>query len=219
VTVPVAADLAAVPVGRRTVRVYLRQCFIPPDGNADPLWVNPAVPSRWWTPEGTLYVAEEQETVLAEHCRNNAGDVQTADPTGGVGLNTANLTAYVAQPVGVPLLARAMFSVEVTFDRMADLRSAGALGALAAMDINEDDLLADDYGPCPALAQAGQALGWQAIRSRSAAWADGSCVAVFDGAFPPAAAWRLEEATVRPSVRIALLTRYRDGERAGWLLR
>jgi hypothetical protein len=219
VSAPAAAELAGVPVGAKTVRVYLRHCFIPAAGDPDPLYVNAAVGSRWWTPRGTLYLAEETETVMAEHCRNNPDSVFAADPTGGVGLNPQNFAAYAARPVGDPLPARALFSVDVDFDELADLRSPAALAALGRIGIDAGDLLDDGYGPCPALAQAGERLGWQAIRAPSAAYTDGTALAVFHDAFPPAAHWRVDAAAVRPSVRVAYLTRYRARQRPAWLAR
>ena len=212
-----AADLADVPAGPRTVRVYLRHCYLPATGPADPLWVSAGVESRWWTPAGTLYVAEDADTVMAEHCRNNAAAVAGADPTGGVGLTAANLAYFAPRPVGAPLLARALYSVEVAFDRLADLRSPDALAALGVLGVSADDLLADDYGPCPALAQAGEQLGWQAVRASSAANPDGSALGIFAAARPAPALWHEQLAAARPSVRTAYLTRYRAGERPAWL--
>ena len=211
------ATLAAVPAGPRVLRVYLRQCYIPPAGDPDPLWVKPDAASRWRTASGTLYVAEDADTVMAEHCRNNADLVAAADPTGTVGLNEHNLAFYAARPVGAPLLARALYEVDVAFARLADLRSPLALDVLRAHGIIAQDLLADDYGPCPAIAQVGERLGWQAIRAASAAKPDGTTLAIFRGAFPPRSAWRLLMPTARASVRTAYLTRYRAGERPAWL--
>lgn len=210
-------DVAGVPAGPRVVRVYLRHCFIPAAGDPNPLWVSPAVPSRWWTPRGTLYVSEDPETVMAEHCRNNAAGVQAADPTGGVGLNPRNFAAYAANAVGDPLPARAMFSVDIAFDRLADLRSPLALDALRDIGIGPADLLDDGYGPCPEVAQAGEQLGWQAIRAQSAANTAGTSLAIFHDAFPARASWRMDIAAASPSIRVAYLTRYRVGERPGWL--
>jgi hypothetical protein len=209
--------LAAVPVGPRVLRVYVRHCYIPVGADPDPLWVNPDVASRWWTPRGSLYVAEDTETVMAEHCRNSAEEVRAADPTGGVGLNAGNFAFYAAQPVREPLPARALFSVRVTFDRLADLRSPLALDALRDIGVSAEDLLADDYGPCTAIAQAGEELGWQAIRARSAANPDGTALAIFHDAFPPRERWHVEADATRPSVRTAYLTRYRAGARPAWL--
>jgi hypothetical protein len=211
------AALAAVPAGPRTLRVYLRHCHIPADGHPDPLSVSPDVPSRWRTESGTLYVAEDAETVMAEHCRNRPTEVRDADPTGGVGLNVANFPFYASRPVGDPLPSRALYSVEVVFERLADLRSQPALDALADLRVSASDLIADDVGPCPAIAQAGERLGWQAIRARSAANLDGTALAIFRDAFPPRERWRVETDTTRPSVRIAYLTRYRAGHRPAWL--
>jgi hypothetical protein len=211
------AELAAVAAGPASLRVYLRHCFIPARGTPDPLWVKAGSESRWWSPRGTLYVAEEPQTVMAEHCRNNADSVAAADPTGGVGLNIYNFAAYSDQPVGPPLAARALFSVEVAFDRLADLTSTVAIAALAAIGVDDQELLADDYGPCPAIAQAGEQLGWQAVRARSAALSGGVSLGIFRDAHPELARWRVERDAVRPSVRVAFLTRYRTGERPAWL--
>jgi hypothetical protein len=209
--------LAAVAAEPRTVRVYLRHCFIPATGDPDPLWVNPAVASRWWTALGSLYVAEEAETVMAEHCRNRPAEMHAADPTGGVGLNAQNFGFYAAQPVGDPLPARALFAVDVAFEQLVDLRSQPALDVLNRLGVGAADLLADDYGPCPDIAQAGERLGWQAIRAQSAANPDGTALAIFSDAFPAPADWRMVNAAVRPSTRAAYLTRYRAGERPAWL--
>jgi hypothetical protein len=212
-----ATAFAAVPAGPRVVLVYLRHCYIPAVGNPDPLWVNAGVPSRWWTPRGTLYVAEEPDTVMAEHCRNSAASVQAADPTGGIGLNPRNFAFYAARPVGDPVPARALFSVRVAFERLADLRPPLALDALREVGVSATDLLADDYGPCPDIAQLGEQLGWQAIRAQSAANPDGTALGIFRDAFPPRERWRVGAEATRPSVRIAYLTRYRAGERPAWL--
>lgn len=209
--------LAAVPAGPRVVRVYLRHCFIPATDDPDPLSVNPSRKSRWWTPSGSLYVAEDADTVMAEYCRDNFELVDAADPTGGVGLNAGSFAFYAPQPVRDPLPRRALYEVRVAFARLADLRSPLALDVLRAHGIKPQDLLADDYGPCPAIAQAGERLGWQALRAASAANPDGTTLAVFRAASPPRAAWRLLMPTARPSVRSAYLTRYRTEQRPAWL--
>lgn len=215
----VTADaLDAVPIGPLATRIYLRHCHIPPPPeDPDPLWINAAAPSRWQSPGGTLYVAEDDETVMAEYCRNTAHVLKAADPTGGVGLNPHNFAHFASQPVGDPLPARAVFSVEIELDRVADIRGADAQEALRVKGIQPDDLLADDYGPCPALAQVGEGLGWQAVRAQSAANTRGTALAVFHGSHPAAPIWRVELEAGRPSVRIAYLTRYKAGERPLWL--
>lgn len=211
------ASLGAVPVMPLATRVYLRQCFLPAAGNADPLWVAAAAPSRWRTHDGTLYVAEDIETVMAEYCRNQADYVRQADPTGGVGLNPRNFAFYAGRPVGGPLPARSVFSVQVALARVANLRAADTQAALSSLGINPDDLIADDYGPCPDLAAIGESLGWNAVRTRSAANIAGTALAIFRRWHPARSLWRLEEKAARPSVRIAYLARYKVSERPSWL--
>jgi hypothetical protein len=144
-------------------------------------------------------------------------DVADADPTGSVGLTVGNFTHFARQAVGNPLDARAVFEVDVSFERMVDLRTSKALAVLNAFGIKPEDLVVDNYGPCPAIAVAGEQLGWQAIRAQSAAYTAGTAVAIFRDAFPPRDAWRLVEAEGRPTVRTAFLTRYRASERPAWL--
>jgi hypothetical protein len=219
VTAVAVGALADVPVGPRAIRVYLRHCFLPPTGAPDPLWVNAAVASRWHTHEGTLYVAEDAETIWAELCRNTAARVAAADPTGGVGLNLANLAFYGPQPLRPPVDARALFSVDVAFDHVADFTGSAGQAALQTAGVADPavDLLDDGYGPCPQIAKAGHAMGWQAVRAPSAALAGGVTLSIFDGAWPAATAWKLEELSARPSVSTAYLSRYRASERPAWL--
>lgn len=199
-------------------RVYFRQCYVPaPPAPPDPLWINAAAPSRWQTPAGTLYVAEGVDTVMAEYCRNDAAAVSAADPTGGAGLTLNNFNYFAAQAVGDPVPVRALFSVDVELDCVVDFLSDAAQARLAAIGIEPVELLADDYGPCPQLAQLGEQLGWQAIRARSAADVDGVAIAIVHGSHPAAHLWHTEADAVRPSVRIAYLTRYKAGERPAWL--
>ena len=87
--------------------------------------------------------------------------------------------------------------MRVTFNRLADLRSPLPLDALRDIGVSAEDLIADDFGPCPAIAQAGEELGQDAFRHERA------------GASRPTQRAR--------SVRTAYLTRYRAGERPAWL--
>jgi hypothetical protein len=219
VTSVAVGALADVPVGPHAIRVYLRHCYLPAAGDPDPLWINAAVLSRWHTHEGTLYVAEEAETVWAELCRNTPDRVQAADPTGGVGLNPANFPFYGPQALRPPVDARALFSVDIAFGQVADFTGPEAQAALQAAGVADPatELLEDGYGPCPHIAKAGRALGWEAVRASSAARLGGITMSIFDGAWPEAATWTLEEPAARPSVGVAYLTRYRAGERPAWL--
>jgi hypothetical protein len=210
--------LDAIDVEPLITRIYIRQCYIPtPPEEPDPLWIDASAPSRWRTPSGTLYVAEDLETAMAEYCRNSSALVDAADPTGGVGLNRNNFQFYAGDAIGDPLQQRAIFSTEVAFERVADLRSSEAREALRSLGIAERDLVADDYGPCPQLATLGEASGWQAVRAESAANNAGTAIAIFNGAFPTREFWRLVEPAMRPTVRIAYLTRYKSRERPAWL--
>jgi hypothetical protein len=88
-----------------------------------------------------------------------------------------------------------------------------ALAPLRDIGVSAAD---DDYGPCPTITRAGEQLGWQAIRARSAANPDGTALAIFHDAFPPRGRWHVDTDATRPSVRTAYLTRYRAGERPAW---
>jgi hypothetical protein len=211
--------LAEVPVGPRTIRLYLRHCYLPAAGDPNPLWMNTAVSSRWHTHQGTVYVAEDPNTVWTELCRNIADRVRAADPTGGVGLNPANFAFYGAQALRPPVDARALFSVTVSFTQVADFTSAEGQTALQAAGVSDPavDLLADDYGPCPEIAKAGHSIGWQAVRAPSAARVGGVAVSIFHGAWPPPRGWTLEALAARPTVSTAYLTRYQAGKRPEWL--
>jgi len=112
---------------------------------------------------------------------------------------------------------RALYSVAMAFQRLADLRSPLALDALGDVGISAADLLADDYGACPTIATRGEQLGWQAIRAQSAANPEGTVLAIFGDGCQPLERWHVEGAATRPSVRTAYLTRYRAGQRAAWL--
>lgn len=210
------AGVAALPL---VARVWLRHCYLPPVGDPDPLWHDPASPSRWQTAGGTVYVGDSPETVWAEMCRNDAATIAAADPTGGVGLNPATFGVYAPQPVGLPVPARALYAVDVALAVVADLASAEGQQALQACGVADPatELVADGYGPCPGIAEAGNALGWQAVRAPSAAAPSGVALAIFAGAWPPPGAWRLEILRARPKIATAWQTRYRVGQRPAWL--
>ena len=214
------AGLVDLPTGPLAITVYLRQCFLPTDGSApDPLRTNPMVSSRWQTEEGTLYVAGDEITVWAEQCRNAAASVQEADPTGGVGLNAGNMAFYAPQQLADPVATRALYSVDVTLDQVADVTDVDVQDALRAAGVDDPgtDLIADDFGTCPQIAVAGANLGWQAVRAPSAARVGGIALAIFHHAWPPREDWNIKEPSARPTIAIAYLTRYRAGQRPPWL--
>lgn len=212
-----ATALAAIDMSAAEMRAYLRQCFISASGMSDPLYTDPRQFSRWHTDEGTLYLAEEEETVWAEACRVRAWQIAEADPTGGIGLADANFEFYGPRPLGPPVDLRALYEVTVEVGALADLTTTTSRRTLATVGIGDGDLLADDYGPCPDIAKLGQQLGWEAIRAPSAALVGGTCVAVLPGHHPPRERWRKLRDSARPIIAVAYLTRYRAGERPAWL--
>lgn len=214
----VAAAAAGIPVAPAALRLYLRHTHQPAAGRPDPTFIpRPQTDGRWVTEHGTCYVAETEQTVWAECCRAFAREVAAADPTGGVGLTARSFSAYAAEAVGDPLPGRALFSVTATVGRLADLTSPLASAALARIGLGPTELLGDDHAPCQALSQAGEKFGWDAVRAPSAALRGGVCIALFHTGIPPAARWTLERANARPSVAVAVLTRYRGAERPAWL--
>ena len=213
------AGLADVPTGPLASRVWFRHCFLPASGSPDPLSISAGQPSRWQTDAGTVYVAADDVTVWAEYCRNDHRRIAQADPTGGVGVNGRNFGHYAGRVLASPVQARALFTVPVAFERVADFTNAGGQAALQAAGVDDPprDLVADDFGPCPAIARAGIELGWQAIRAPSAARRGGVALAILHDHWPPAGVWQLRERAARPIVAVAYLTRYRAGQRPAWL--
>jgi hypothetical protein len=213
------AGLVNIPTGPLATQVWLRHCFLPSAGDPDPLWVKARQPSRWQTDEGTVYLAADEVTVWAEYCRNDHARIASADPTGGVGVNRGSFAYYADQVLNPPVQARAIFSVPVHLERVADLTTAPAQQALrvAGVDNPSLDLLADDFGPCQDIAKAGVKLGWQAVRAPSAARVGGAALAIFHSDRPPAGDWVLQQRAARPIVAVAYLTRYHTGQRPAWL--
>jgi hypothetical protein len=210
------AALEAIPTASTTVSLYFRHVYIPQQGPPDPFRVKPRE-GRWGT-EWTLHTAEALHVVLAEYCRQAARDVARSDPTGGVGINPLNLAALARLEVPSPLPARALFRLTFRFGRLADLATAAAREALRNGGFDPAKLLADDYEDCQQLAQAGQAVGWEALRAPSAAWRpDGYCVAVFAGGKARLVRHRLIAPAARPTVAVAYVTTYKTGQRPGWL--
>lgn len=212
-----AQRLARIPLRAAAVTAY-RHVAVPGRGRADAL--NTAGDGRWhdaaWR-RPVLYCAEDAETAIAEYCRARADRIAAADPTGGLGLNRLAFPVYAEQPVGEPLPARLLYRVELRLERLADLTRAGT--ELRRAGIDPAWLTTDDHAPCRALALLGLHLGWQAIRTPSAALpgSDARCLPVFLESLDAKPRTR-SLATVRPTVAIADRTAYRKKERPAWLL-
>ncbi len=212
------APLVQIPVLRRDVTVYYRQVWIPPDGSPPDPFMMRANEGRWPT-DWTLYTATTPAVAWAEYCRHHPRDIAGADPTGGVGLDEAGLAGLGALELSVA--ARALFELDLVFDRLADLTSPWALELLtrAGFDTHSFRAAPPSYGDCPELAALADKLGWQAILVPSAAWplADGFCLPVFDPDVTGLDHPREAMPAARPSVALAVATTYVDGDRPRWL--
>jgi RES domain len=212
-----ARALARIPLRAEALTGY-RHVIVPGHGPARPL--HTGGDGRWnesvWR-RPVLYCAEDPETAIAEYCRARAGLIAAADPTGGLGLNRIAFKAMAAHGVGEPLLPRLLYRFELKLDRVADLTAAAKHLRDAGFD--PEWLIADDHSPCRALSLIGMHLGWQAIRTPSAARRDtvACCLPTFIDTLASAPRAR-PIATVRPTVAIADATTYRKGERPAWLL-
>lgn len=213
------AALAEIPVEPRALTLYYRHVHLPPSGQPDPLRTSPGLPSRWATEAGTLYTATSEQVVWSEYCRQLGDRVGAADPTGGIGFTPTSIRAVMSQELGDAVPRRALYALSVTFERVADLTTATAHNALNAAGFDLGDFHADDYGRCPEIARAGEALGWQALVAPSAAWRrdDGACVPILAAGKPTLDAARILRAAARPTIAIAYLTHYRAGTRPSWL--
>jgi hypothetical protein len=211
-------EAAAASVGTQatTVSVYVRHVRIPERGSPDPFYVAPHL-GRWGT-DWTLHTATATHVALAEYCRWVPQELERSDPTGGVGINASNLSALAGLPIPTPLPPRALFQLVYRFDRLADLTTTGAAAALRAAGFDPNHLRGDDYADCQALANAGVAVGWEALMAPSAAWRpDGACVAVFAAGRDRLIRHRMVVASARPTVAVAYATTYKAGERPSWL--
>jgi hypothetical protein len=204
-------------VVRTAVTVYFRHVHIPAQSKPNPLRVGSSA-SRWAT-SWSLYTANAIHVVWAEYCRNFADDVDAADPTGGINVNRENITGLAQLEVGDPLPRRALYRMTFRFEALADLTTDAARQTLEEAGFAVEDFLADDYGACPALAQLGVSLGWQALRAPSAAWraGDGFCIAVFEPGREALLRFRELARGARPTIAVAASTTYRAGERPRWL--
>lgn len=211
--------LAGVPVGPRTLTLYYRHVHLPVGTPPDPLRTSAGTASRWATAAGTLYTAATQQVAWSEYCRQVGGFIAAADPTGGIGLTPNSFAAFRGQELGDPVPRRALYGLRMEFERVADLMATEARNALRSAGFDFGDLYVDGYGRCPEVAQAGEALGWQALIAPSAAWRrpDGVSVPVFEAGKPrPSQVLPLLTAA-RPSIAVAYLTHYKTADRPSWL--
>jgi hypothetical protein len=211
-------ELARVPIRHLRADLWWRHCYLPADpDDQNPLFVPlPAGDSRWRTEQGTLYLADLETTIWCEYLRNTSDQAQRADPTGGLGLASEDeVQALAREPLDVA--PRGVWRVRVDLERVADFTSSESEGALDAAGIGADDLLSDDYGPCPAIAERHEDFGWQALLAPSAALDTGRCIAAFQPHHPRASNWSRLRRVAYPTVLHAYLTRFKANQRPTWL--
>lgn len=212
--------LREIPISRTVETLLYRTVFLPPNGEPDPLTVQPEE-GRWPT-AWTLYTGSSEVVAWAEYCRTHAGDVELADPTGGVGLNESSLPMFATLPLGDPLPRRALYELTFEFDSLADLTTPWAEELLVRAGFDPNDFYApkaSGYGGCPELAALVHELGWEAMRVPSAAWqlSESWCVPVFDAGRHRLANAKSLVGAARPTVALAVATTYAEGERPAWL--
>jgi hypothetical protein len=208
---------AAAPVGPLRAELWWRHCYLPSDPRAqDPLYVSAATPSRWQTAGGTLYLGDRATTVWCEYLRNTPRQVESADPTAGIGLASESEVRALAREA-LAVVPRGLWRVRVDLDRVVNFTSSAGRAALIRAGVDLQELTTDDYGLCPDIAAAYTRFDWQAILAPSAALPEGRCVAVFSPHYPARRAWEQIEEAALPTVLHAYLTRFRSGERPSWL--
>jgi len=217
VTTEFDAVVADVETAVTVITVYFRHVFIPTGSTPDPFYVVGNDPGRWST-RWTLYTCNAPYVVWAEYCRNYADDVARADPTGGVGINSANLPILANVPLGPALPARSLFSLTFRFKRLADLTTDAAQQTLTSGGFDVADFYIHDYGDCSLLAQAGDRAGWEAFAVPSAAWRpDGRSIVVLTAGRPQFIRQRQLVPAGRPTVAVAYATTYKSSQRPMWL--
>ncbi len=145
--------------------------------------------------------------------------MESADPTGGVGLTRDTFLPYARLRLGMP--DRDLYALEASFTRLVDLTDTVNHFSLTRAGFDITHFYAESsesYGDCPRLAQQGVALGWEAVLAPSAAWRPrGKCLAVL-----PAGLSRISRASLimgraRPTVAVAVVTTYPASGRPAWL--
>jgi hypothetical protein len=195
--------------------LYFRQVYIPAVGEPTPHYVRPH-DGRWGT-DWTLHTTSSPPTAWAEYCRHIPDLVQAADPTGGIGLQLANLSGLAFLELGDPVLRRALFALTYEFDHVLDVRAEPDV--LDTAGFPASSLYADDFGLCPELARWASASGFEALLAPSAAWRlpEGIVCAVFDAGRKRLVKEDVVVASARPTVAVAAATTYKSGERPSWL--
>jgi len=218
---PVAIDryvLQQIPTEQRRLNLYFRTVHLPFYSEPKPL--RRSQEGRWATSTGTIYTATSEQVAWAEYCRQISDDVNIADPTGGVGLTRNSFTILRAQELGTPVPARALYGIEVEFERIANLTTLDARSTLEAAGFDLPNFVSDDYGRCSDLAVIGEELEWEALIVPSAALRRNGdfCIPIFAAnKVLTHNVTHLKRSTARPTIATAYLTHYKEGERPKWL--
>lgn len=200
---------------RLTATLYLRQVFIPPEGDPTPYFVRPHE-GRWGT-EWTLHATTSPPTAWAEYCRHVPELVEAADPTGGIGLGASSLAGLAFIELGDPVLRRALFALTYSFSRVLDVVVEQQV--LSDAGFNFSNLYTDDFGLCPDLARWAAEAGFEALLAPSAAWRHkgGTVCAVFTQGRARQVSEDVVVASARPTVAVAAGTTYKRSETPAWL--
>jgi RES domain len=213
------AALSRIPA-RPFSAIVLRNTYLPDPGKGapDPFY-GTGISGRFGTHDGTIYTTNSPEVMWAEYCRNNAKDVELANPYASP-IRATDIAGMPTTEVPAPLPARTIVQLDVTLDRVVDLTTGATQRMLFLAGFDPLHLTADGYGDCQRLAAAAVALGWEALRVPSAAWrvSPGWCLPIFkkttDYVLIP---WGVVAHSARPTVDVAHLTTYKTGQRPTWL--
>lgn len=213
--------LAEIPAAPRRLTVY-RTVALAIDGTpAEEFVPNPSYAAadsgRWATATGTLYTACTAEVTWNEFCRTWAKDLH--HPKGmshGIPKKEARRLAYL--PVGPPPPARALVRLEFDLQRVADLTLQHVTQLLFAAYFDVSEMRSDEHRACAELAAAAVKLGWDAMIVPSAATdRPGQCVPIFQTGRERFIDHEVVASPASPTISHAMLSRYREHERPGWL--
>ena len=204
-------------------RLILKRHFHP-DQSLDPLSGRPNS-GRWATASGTLYAADATHVAWAEYCRCFWHDIDAAAPITSGTITVTELARIGSQELQEAPI-RTIYEIEVDLTLLADLTTPVNRRALqnAGFPLNDfftndpaTGILHYDYGQCPEVAGLGERLGWEALRAPSAAWpVGGHTIAIFSSG--KSSIVRCDPVfTGRPTVAMAVATRYRNGQKPSWV--